>query len=228
MIKTKLLSISSAKLDKSQNEQFLNAVMYLEPSVNFKTICKASSPVCRQSCLVHSGMMRMQTQTAARVKRTEFYLGDKAGFMEQLASEINALIRKAERQGKQLALRLNGTSDLDFSAVYQTYKNVTFYEYTKRPDIAALSNRISNLHVTFSRTEKTKESTIKRMVEMGVNVAVVFDDKREKPREFCGIPVIDGDSHDRRFEDGKGVIVGLKLKGTNAAKEAARKGGFAV
>jgi hypothetical protein len=42
-----------------------------------------------------------------------------------------------------------------------------------------------------------------------------------------GHPVIDGDDHDRRYEDLSGSIIGLKLKGTNAAKKAAIDSGFA-
>jgi hypothetical protein len=43
-----------------------------------------------------------------------------------------------------------------------------------------------------------------------------------------GLPVISGDLDDARFTDPKGVIVGLYLKGTNKAKQAARDSGFAV
>ena len=70
----KLFTASSAKLDKSQTEQWLNAVLYLEPSVDYKSICQASSAGCRASCLTNSGMMRMQAQTNARVQRTKMYL----------------------------------------------------------------------------------------------------------------------------------------------------------
>lgn len=39
------------------------------------------------------------------------------------------------------------------------------------------------------------------------------------------IPVINGDEHDRRFEDNAGSIVALKLKGINTA---ARECNFAI
>jgi hypothetical protein len=43
-------------------------------------------------------------------------------------------------------------------------------------------------------------------------------------------PVIDGDKHDVRLPtvDGRGVVVGLRLKGTNKAKARARHQRFAL
>lgn len=224
----KLITASSAKLSKSQTKDWLNAVLYLEPSVDYKTICRASSEGCRGSCLTNSGMMRMSTQTNARTERTKLYLSNREEFMAQLDKEIVGFLRKADREGKRLALRLNGTSDLDWTEVYAKYPEIQFYEYTKRPDLVLKAKGIENLHMTFSRTELTKPTTIVRMVEAGANVAVVFDDKKAMPLEFMSMPVIDGDDHDRRFEDKAGKIVGLTLKGTMATKAAARACGFAI
>ncbi len=224
----KLFTHSSAKLSKSQTKDWLNAVLYLEPSVDYKTMCRASTQGCRASCLTHSGMMIMTAQTKARHARTTMYLNDRDAFMIQLEKEIVGLLRKAEREGKHLALRLNGTSDVDWTEIYAKYPEIQFYEYSKRPDLILKAKKLPNVHMTFSRTEATKESTMKRMVAIGANVAVVFDDKKAMPTEYLGMPVIYGYDHDRRFEDGKGKIVGLTLKGTLAVKESARQCGFAI
>ena len=56
--------------------------------------------------------------------------------------------------------------------------------------------------------------------------SVVFKDKL--PSTYKGIKVINGDTHDRRFEDEQGVIVGLKFKGSAADKAIAIAGGFAI
>jgi len=45
------------------------------------------------------------------------------------------------------------------------------------------------------------------------NIAVVFHGK-ELPVTFMNRKVIDGDLHDARIDDPKGVIVGLRAKGT--------------
>ena len=85
---------------------------------------------------------------------------------------------------------------------------------------------LPNVHVTFSRHENHTDEDVKSLIDSGVNVAVVF--KEKVPLTFKGIKVIDGDKHDRRWEDDKGVIVGLKVKGTNAIKDIAIRRGFAI
>ena len=43
-----------------------------------------------------------------------------------------------------------------------------------------------------------------------------------------GARVIDGDTHDLRFTDPQGVIVGLRFKGTNARRAMGVANGFVV
>ena len=222
----KLLTQSSAKLDKSQNDSYLNAIMYLDPNYN-KDVCKGASKGCKASCLINSGRMLMPSAVNARKERTRKYFEQRSLFMMQLQGEIAEQLAKAEKQGKKLAIRLNGTSDLDWSDVYKSFPTVQFYEYTKRVDLAKKLSSIDNVHVTFSKHENHTVKNVKYMLDKGINVAVVFDDK-QSPKQWEGLPVIDGDKHDRRFEDKTGNIIGLKLKGTNTIKAIARKTGFAV
>ena len=56
----KLLTHYSAKLDKSQNDEYLNAILYLDPTYN-DNVCKGKSKGCFESCLVNSGRMRMDS-----------------------------------------------------------------------------------------------------------------------------------------------------------------------
>ena len=67
---------------------------------------------------------------------------------------------------------------------------------------------------------------LKHLVNKGINVAVVFKDV--VPSKLIDVRVIDGDKHDRRFEDKQGSIIGLKLKGTNEIKALAINSGFAL
>ena len=224
----KLLTQSSAKLDKSQTGEWLNAILYLEPSVDFGALCPSSTKGCRASCLVHSGRMRMKPVVDARKLRTNLFLNAPTAFKAMLHDEINALLRRATKQDKRLAIRLNGTSDIDWTDVYEAFPDVQFYEYTKRYELASTLLSLPNVEVTVSRTEDTTGERIRNLALFGINVAVVFDDKSQLPETYEGVPVINGDKHDRRFEDDKGVIVGLKLKGTNKVKQLARDCGFAV
>lgn len=221
----KLLTHSAAKIDKSQNDNWLNAVLYLDPHYN-KEVCKGASKGCKASCLINSGRMIMESAVTARKNRTQYLFNDRAMFMLTLKGEIAALLYKATKQGKKLAIRLNGTSDLDWVEVYQEFKDVQFYEYTKRLDIAKKLNDIPNVHITFSKHENHNEKNVKYLLASGINVAVVFN--KEVPAKYIGKSVIDGDKHDRRFEDKQGRIVGLKLKGTNKVKALAIESGFAI
>jgi hypothetical protein len=93
------------------------------------------------------------------------------------------------------------------------FPNVQFYDYTKWPSHLR-QDLPANYHLTFSRSELTTSEDIKREIDAGRNVAVVFD---AVPDTWEGLPVIDGDANDLRFLDPTGVIVGLKAKG--AAKK---------
>jgi hypothetical protein len=222
---TILLTSYSAKLDKSQTNDWLNAVMYLDPSYH-QSVCKGKSRGCYASCLVNSGRMGMTMAVNARKARTERYFNQKELFIIQLKGEIASKLMQAQKQGKRLAIRLNGTSDLDWTDVYKTFPMIQFYEYTKRIDLAKKLSRLDNVDVTFSKHENHSNKAVKKVLESGINVAVVF--KNKVPESFIDIKVIDGDKHDRRFEDDKGRIIGLKLKGTNNVKQLAIESGFAI
>ena len=110
--------------------------------------------------------------------------------------------------------------------IYEAFPMVHFIEYTKRKDLILKNSDLPNITYTFSDSEKSKESVLKRVSAMGVNVSVVF--KGKLPKRYKGLEVINGDEHDRRNEDKKGVIVGLKFKGSKADLEKAINAGFAV
>jgi len=78
-----------------------------------------------------------------------------------------------------------------------------------------------NYSLTFSRSE-TNEADCIRVLEAGGNVAVVF---RHKPDTWHGFPVIDGDAHDLRHLDPRGVVVALSPKGPKAKRD---KSGFVL
>lgn len=222
---SKLLTKQTAKLDKSQTDEYTSVIMYLDPLYN-KEVCLGASAGCRKSCLIHSGRMRMDNAVQARKNRTELLYKQPEVFKVQLMGELMEALAGAMKQGKKLAVRLNGTSDLDWSEYYKAFPMVQFYEYTKRPDLAEKLAKLDNVVVTFSKHEGHNEEQVIKILDSGTNVAVVFKDS--VPRVWAGRNVIDGDAHDRRFEDTKGQIVGLKLKGTNKVKEFAVKRGFAI
>jgi hypothetical protein len=99
------------------------------------------------------------------------------------------------------------------------FPDVQVYDYTKLP-VPDKDKLPKNYHLTFSLSETNKEAALEALWK-GFNVAVVFD---EKPNDFLGVPVVDGDESDLRFLDKPYSIVGLKAKG-KAKKD---KTGFVV
>ena len=104
------------------------------------------------------------------------------------------------------------------------FPDVVFYDYTKFP-INKRVNLPKNYTLTFSRSEANHDQVLENL-RAGRNVAIVFSTKKseELPSQYLGYEVIDGDIHDMRFLDPKGVIVGLKAKG-DARKDTS---GFVV
>lgn len=215
----KLLTIESdsPKLEKSANDQWLTAILYLAGAADAR-LCPASTAGCRSICLItESGRGVMGPVRQARQAKTDFLFNNRTGFDYQLAKDINALKAKAKRLGKRPAIRLNGGSDLDWSRFYETYQDVIFWEYTKRPDMAIkLSKAYGNVHMTYSENENTTDRIRGQMLASGINIATVFDIWSRHggafPDKVGTVPVIDGDTSDLRFLDPKGVIVGLRLK----------------
>ena len=90
----------------------------------------------------------------------------------------------------------------------QLHPDVQFYDYTKV--LNYLDHDIKNYNITFSDSG-ANDADIKQAMKQGHNVAVVF--KNALPKKYQGRRVIDGDLHDLRFKDPRGVVVGLIAKG---------------
>ncbi len=214
----RLLS-SSSKAQKSSKVGVLNKVMYLTPGV----FCPMATLGCLLNCLGHtSGRMVMPTSTRARDKRTALYKEDQEFFLRLLREDLIELREEAKCLGMIPAVRLNGTSDIPWEQlhpeIFEEFSDIRFFDYTK------LHSRMwkflkghngdkpwpKNYHLTFSMSEENQEESLK-LVGAGGNVAVVF--WPEIPSKWLELSVIDGDAHDARFLDPKGVIVGLSAKG---------------
>ncbi len=208
---------SSPKLKKSEDGQYLTAILYLAGAADPR-LCPCSTPGCRSACLVtNSGRGIMSPIKTARQRKTDFLFNNRPGFIYCLKKDIDSLIKKAKKQNKNAAVRLNGGSDLDWSDVYSSYPDVQFWEYTKRPDLAVQLSKTKNVHVTYSHNENTTNRTLGTLLANGINIAAVFniwskDKNAALPKTMGNMPVIDGDQSDLRFLDPPGVVVGLKLK----------------
>jgi hypothetical protein len=169
----------------------------------------------------------------ARIRKAQRFMRDRQGFMTDLAKEIERLIIKAQRKGKRLCVRLNGSTDIAWEGVrfmwgdasvtlLDLFPDVQFVDYTK---IASRFNRSlpPNYHLTFSRSETNEHDALKLLGE-GRNVSVVFQDK--PLHTWHGYPVVDGDKHDLRHLDPRGgYVIALSPKGHKIKRDVS---GFMV
>ncbi len=212
-----LLSVSAdAKTIKGEKKGYLTGILYLLPadSSGITNVCAKATEGCKASCLNTAGRGAFSSVQAGRMRKTKLMVSDRAGFLGLLAVDINALVKKAKRDGFKPCVRLNGTSDLPWMAhsLAHMFPKVQFYDYTKVSE--PWKRTLPNYHLTFSYSE-TNAVDCMQALEHGINVAMVFDTKRGQPlpKTWAGYKVIDGDLSDLRFKDPKGVIVGLRAKG---------------
>ena len=68
-----------------------------------------------------------------RINKTKYYFLERENFLNQLRIEIKRHILRCKKKGFKPAIRLNGTSDIDWNMhnLYKEFPNVKFYEYTK-------------------------------------------------------------------------------------------------
>lgn len=247
----KLLNIdANAKTVKGQKVGWMTAVLYLAPykASGFNVCPMAEQAGCHAGCLntagrggISKGSKRFKTPAGmlpdnliqrARIARTRLYVDDRHEFMRRLYQEIRAFLRKAERAGMQPAIRLNGTSDLQwekipfpvsdnkrgihmvYTSVMAAFPQVQFYDYTK---IYKRFEREqpSNYHLSLSYSLASRKyaaacTRIHETLDANLIVVVRSQDVKAFHVELGGI---DGDENDLRFLDPPGSMVYLKAKG---------------
>jgi hypothetical protein len=229
--KRNLLSEGSTNAKTAKNS-LKSYILYLSPyNQNSKgiNICPNASAGCIFGCLNTSGRGRFNSVQLARMQRTEFYLSQRSVFVNKILKELIRLNNKAAKLGEKFAIRLNGTSDLDFIAIIKNRTNVDvltqlpnliFYDYTKT--LGKVKKYAgSNYVLTFSRSESNASECIEAL-QLGANVAAVF--QKQLPSNYLGASVIDGDKSDIVMLYNRGVILGLTAKG-KAKKDSS---GFVV
>jgi hypothetical protein len=211
-----LLSTINYKTEKGEKLGILTGILSLAPAaISGYEVCPRRSEGCTKSCLYTAGHGAFSTVQKARIERTKLFFEKRDAFLHLLKQDIKFIIRKAKKNNMIPAIRLNGTSDIEWTrfGLMEEFSDVQFYDYTK------VLNRLEkempkNYHITFSKNEQN-EAECEIALNLGTNVAVVFDTKKGKdlPIEWKGFPVYDGDSSDVRFLDPKGHVIGLRAKG---------------
>lgn len=228
---------SSSKIQKTTKVMdILTYILYLSPAdlagqvFGHKwNLCPFASAECRMACLADSGRSKMDSKaviTWARLKKSALWFYNRELFMWLLIEELKAAQKKAAKEEKEFAVRLNGTSDILIGQfqyggknILELFSDVQFYDYTKQPKQLANAQVYDNYHVTFSYTghAKNEKLAMRSLFLNQANVAVVFE--KELPAYWNGFPVINGDELNGDYRpadelDGAttGLIVGLVFK----------------
>ena len=234
-----LLGVANAKTEKGESLGYKTGILYLAPAFlanATKNVCPWKSAGCELACLNTAGRGKFDAIQEARIRKTREFWANPKAFVEELANDIEALVRHAEREGMTPCVRLNGTSDLPWESLgghagvslMNRFPGITFYDYTKgasRVRSFLAGKMPANYSLTFSRSECNGETALE-LIRAGASVACVFSTKKADvlPKRYLGRTVIDGDAHDLRFLDKAGSVVGLRAKG-DARKDTS---GFVV
>ena len=211
-----------AKTVKGNDDGYLTAIMYMTPWKSFGVnLCpSAELAACIVGCLNTAGRGAMNSVQKGRARKTEWYVKDRQGFMAQLHKDLTRFQRYCAKRDLKPCVRLNGTSDIRWEkilingqSIFDQFPEIQFYDYSK------IANRkvdhIVNYDLTFSYSEANPAyaKQVNIALERGLNIAVVFRDKDQIPESFLGLPVVNGDKNDMRFQDPKQSIVALYAKG---------------
>lgn len=239
----------SPKTDKGIASGYKTGILYLAPArQSGYNVCQNASPGCTRVCLNlagHGGIgidtsvlidddANANSITRARNARTRMFFERRADFNKRFIRSVANVEIHARETGRLPAVRPNGTSDLPWETmpvagaqtIMDLYPNVQFYDYTKSARRALANARgqhPSNYHLTFSRSEVNEHECL-AVLAAGGNVAVVFAGGI-LPATWHGYKVVNGDKHDLRFLDPRGVVVGLTAKGPLAKRDTS---GFVV
>ena len=238
---TKFFSTDSAKAIKAEKYGYLNAINYMAPHTTggAGNLCPHSSAGCRALCLgMYSGQAAMVSDLEngtnavrqSRIAKAQFFMNERLSFMAEMEQHIRAMVRKAARENKKLAIRPNGSTDISFEYIKgyngqtlpEQFPDIQFVDYTKSMKRILNPNRPANYHLTFSLSE-TNMHEAQYVLMNHKNVAVVFG--HGQPKTFMDHQVIDGTEHDLRHLDPSPVIVGLDPKGSKAKNDTS---GFVV
>jgi len=214
----KLLSTANPKIQKGTKLGYLSFILHLAPStLSGHNTCPKATKGCIAACLNTAGrggmFKRGETTNViqkARIRKTNYFYDDRAGFMFDLMQDIKKGIRLANKLGLEPVFRLNGTSDLSWEKydmlpgmnVFEVFAGIQFYDYTKV--LGRKVKHIENYHLTFSKADGN-DSDVAEALMQGMSVVAVYDKIPE------GVP--SADETDLRFLDPKGIMLGLKAKG---------------
>jgi len=218
---------SSSKLVKGKKFEFATLGLYLSPaSKSGRNVCGFAG-ACKAPCLDESGRVLMekrggkQTIQVARLLKTWLHEFRLDLFTKAICHEIKRESKLASKKGKHFCVRLNCTSDLDFSDIIASFPSVQFYDYTKDPN----RESADNYHLTYSwdSFSKGRLPFYRQAIARGQKLA--FPVVKADLHRILDLPsTLEMDSSDLRFLDGEGNFGILAIKETGNTAQGLRDG----
>tara|TARA_R110000796_G_scaffold239541_1_gene360260 strand:+ start:23 stop:745 length:723 start_codon:yes stop_codon:yes gene_type:complete len=206
---------ANTKLKKSSGGKYSVAGLSLMPSIKF---CPMSIKAgCFDLCLKSAGRGRFNNVVKARNNKSNFYNNDYDLFMILLKYELQLHIMNCKKNKVNPSARLNVLSDIPYEKtdIFNTFKEIYFYDYTKRANRIEACNSIENYKLMFSYSGRDAYlNQVSKALDFSNPIAVVF--RKTFPKFFLGRPVFNGDLSDIDNSTKHGHVIALKAKGSLA------------
>jgi hypothetical protein len=212
----KLLTYPASQAKLAKSKEFTVGLTLQHAAVSGVETCPWRGE-CARVCVLDNGNGRYANTQKGRNVKTLFLYEHPEEFTRLLAHELRGLSAKFER----VLVRLNVNSDLRWYRILpalvdgSTFSNVYFYDYTKNAAVLSGSGMVAaNYRAVYSVNESSDLAKVAAFVARGGTAAVVTTRKKNTPppSTFMGLPVVDGDSTDNRFDE-RGSWVDLAAKG---------------
>src|SRR5262249_40571290 len=98
---------------------------------------KFATKACAGACLGKGGMGTFDSVKEGRINKTKDWHYNPELFLQQMDRGITRAKINAKAEGVDLAIRLNGTSDIlwEKTGIMEKHPDVQFYDYTKYPTV---------------------------------------------------------------------------------------------
>lgn len=241
---TSSAALLSEDIGKTQkNDVRTYALAFLPANTSGIANTCAFEDKCAATCVAFSGKGDMLEVRRARALRLSFAVEHPDDFAALLVAELfrieeaaasatldavhNAAPFGIDTRKRYRLVRLNAYSDIRWERVapwlFAACGHVGFYDYTKHTMASRPADTLpENYRLTYSVSTRSTLDEVRAAIAAGRNVAAVFAARAHSkndalPPTWCALPVVDGDADDDRFHEPRGVVVGLRRKGTLAA-----------
>ena len=148
----RMFSTDSAKAIKADKYGYLNGINYAaqHTSAGVGNMCPNASPGCISLCLgKYSGQASMVADLEngtnnvreSRKRKTRYMTENMQGYLQECCEHIERMQIKADKLGKKLCIRMNGSTDIAFERIkikarggvniFKAFPDVQFVDYTK-------------------------------------------------------------------------------------------------